>query len=108
MPKYKKNRMPLGAPGAAPEGPKNGLFFKNFQILKFFFEKWGAGRGPVAQTGFEGKINVRRCTETLLKKKTAQKYRFFMILGFFQILPQNGRQMTPGARKSAQSTQMTL
>ena len=33
-PKNKKNRMGLGAPGAAPEGSKVRLFFKNFQILK--------------------------------------------------------------------------
>ena len=46
--------MGLGAQGAAPEGPKFGLFFKNFQILKKKINNLGAGRGPMAQTGFKG------------------------------------------------------
>ena len=45
--------MGVGAPGAAPEGPKIGLFSKisNFEKkLKI----WGVGRSHMAQTGFEG------------------------------------------------------
>ena len=38
--------MGLGAPGAAPEGPKFGLFFKNFQILKKKSIIWAQGGGP--------------------------------------------------------------
>ena len=58
----------------------------------------------MAQTGFEGLLLPGGPFE----EKTAQKFWFFTILGIFQILRQNGRQLTPRARRSAKSTKMTL
>ena len=38
--------MGVGAPGAAPEGPKVCHFFKNFKILKKNVKNWAQGGAP--------------------------------------------------------------
>ena len=48
--------MGLGAPGAAPEGSKVRLFFKNFQILKKKIKNWAQGGAPWRKRGLKNEI----------------------------------------------------
>ena len=66
--------MGVGAPGAAPEGPKMGQFFKNFQNWK----KMGRREGPLGANGF---FYMKGCLSVpvgpILKKNGAKILIFY-------------------------------
>ena len=72
----KKNRMGVGAPGAAPEGPKVGLFFKNFQILKKNVKNWAQGGAPWCNRVSNDKV-MFVVTRRPFSKKTGAKILIF-------------------------------